>query len=129
MDSTNIGAGVEAGDEALEPVTGALRLRWTAVGLGVGWIGRHNAGDAVGGELAVGAGCMVGAGAGAAVLHPWAPGASAAGSWALAPMLSGPDRRTLSLLSAETTAAGFDQGHAVGFIKTLRVETAGTGLP
>ena len=43
-------------------------------------------------------------------------------------MLGGPDRRTLYLLSAETTAAGVHQGHAVGFIETLRVETPGTGL-
>ena len=67
----------------------------------------------MGGELAVGAG----------------RGSSKAACWALAPMLGGPDRRTLHLLSAETTAAGFDQVHAVGFIETLRVEAPGTGLP
>ena len=44
-------------------------------------------------------------------------------------MLGGPDRRTLCLLPADTTEAGFDQAHAVGFIETLRVETAGAGLP
>ena len=43
-------------------------------------------------------------------------------------MLGGPDRRTLYLLSAETTEAGFDQGHAVGFIETLWVDAPGTGL-
>ena len=48
--------------------------------------------------------------------------APAAGSWALAPTLGGPDRHTLSLLSPETTGTGVDQGHAVGFIETLRVE-------
>ena len=44
-------------------------------------------------------------------------------------MFGGPDRRTLHLLSAETTGTGVHQGHAVGFIETLRVETAGAGLP
>ena len=43
-------------------------------------------------------------------------------------MLGGPDRHTFHHLSAETTAAGVHQGHAVGFIETLRVETAGAGL-
>ena len=42
-------------------------------------------------------------------------------------MLGGPDRCTLDLLPAETTATGFDEGDAVGFIETLRVETAGAG--
>ena len=42
-------------------------------------------------------------------------------------MLGGSDRCTLNLLPAETTGTGFGQGHAVSFIETLRVETAGAG--
>ena len=42
-------------------------------------------------------------------------------------MFGGPDRRTLYLLPAETTATAFDEGDAVGFIEMLRVETAGAG--
>ncbi len=56
-------------------------------------------------------------------------GSSKAACWTLAPMLGDPDRRTLYLLSPETTGTGVALVDAVGFIETLRVETAGAGLP
>jgi sugar lactone lactonase YvrE len=51
------------------------------------------------------------------------------GKWAVACMLGGEDRRTLYLLTAETTQPELAQGKSKGWIETVRVNVAGAGLP
>lgn len=51
------------------------------------------------------------------------------GKWAVACMLGGEDRRTLYLLTAETSGPELAQGRSRGFIETVRVETPGAGWP
>ena len=55
--------------------------------------------------------------------------AAPSGHWALAPMLGGPDRRTLFMLTAETDPqrAGNDDSH--GFLQSIRVDIPGAGWP
>ncbi len=52
-----------------------------------------------------------------------------AGKRAVACMLGGEDRRTLFLLTAETSIEDLAQGKSVGYIETAQVETPGAGLP
>ena len=51
------------------------------------------------------------------------------GRWALAPMLGGPDRRTLYLLTSDTDFYRIKDNDMVGAIETVRVEIPGAGLP
>jgi sugar lactone lactonase YvrE len=51
------------------------------------------------------------------------------GKWAVACMLGGADRRTLFLLTAETSLEDLQQGKSKGYIETVRVEVPGAGLP
>lgn len=51
------------------------------------------------------------------------------GKWAVACMLGGDDRRTLYLLTAETTQPELARGKSKGWIETVRVDVAGAGLP
>ena len=51
------------------------------------------------------------------------------GKRAVACMLGGEDKRTLFLLTAETTIEELAQGKSIGRIETVRVETPGAGLP
>ncbi|MEX2236815.1 MAG: SMP-30/gluconolactonase/LRE family protein [Dehalococcoidia bacterium] len=48
---------------------------------------------------------------------------------AVACMLGGEDRRTLFLITAETTTADLAQGKSQGFIETVTVDVPGAGLP
>ncbi|MGE0309074.1 MAG: SMP-30/gluconolactonase/LRE family protein [Acidimicrobiia bacterium] len=49
--------------------------------------------------------------------------------WAVAPMLGGHDRRTLYMITAETTMEGWPYGHSKGRIFQCRVGVEGVGLP
>jgi sugar lactone lactonase YvrE len=51
------------------------------------------------------------------------------GKLAVACMLGGEDRRTLFLLTAETSMEELGHGHSKGYIETVRVEVPGAGLP
>ena len=51
------------------------------------------------------------------------------GKWAVACMLGGADRRTLFLLTAETSLEDLQQGKSTGYIETVRVDVPGAGLP
>jgi sugar lactone lactonase YvrE len=51
------------------------------------------------------------------------------GKWAVACMLGDEDRRTLYLLTAETTQPELAQGKSKGFIETVRVDVPGDGWP
>ena len=51
------------------------------------------------------------------------------GRRAIACMLGGSERRTLFLLTAETSIEDLAQGKSVGFVETVSVETPGAGLP
>jgi sugar lactone lactonase YvrE len=51
------------------------------------------------------------------------------GKWAVACMLGGADRRTLFLLTAETSLEDLQQGKSKGYIETVRVDVPGAGLP
>lgn len=51
------------------------------------------------------------------------------GRWAVAPVLGGSDRRTLYLLTADTTYPDLVQGQSKGYIEQTRVETPGAGWP
>ncbi len=51
------------------------------------------------------------------------------GKLAVACMLGGEDRRTLFLLTAETTMEDLGRGQSKGYIETVRVEVPGAGLP
>lgn len=48
---------------------------------------------------------------------------------AVACMLGGPARRTLFLLTADTTLGELGKGNSKGFIETVEVDTPGAGLP
>ena len=52
-----------------------------------------------------------------------------AGRRAVACALGGPDRRTLLLLTAETSTEDLAQGKSRGKVETLRVEVPGAGIP
>ena len=49
--------------------------------------------------------------------------------YAVAVALGGPDRRTLFLLTSETSGQDPEREHAIGRIETVQVETPGAGLP
>jgi sugar lactone lactonase YvrE len=49
--------------------------------------------------------------------------------WALAPMLGGPDRRTLYLLAADTDPARALQHDSHGYLYRVRVDVPGAGYP
>jgi sugar lactone lactonase YvrE len=49
--------------------------------------------------------------------------------WALAPMLGGPDRRTLYLLAADTDPARALQHDSRGYLYRVRVDVPGAGCP
>jgi sugar lactone lactonase YvrE len=49
--------------------------------------------------------------------------------WALAPMLAGPDRRTLYLLAADTDPARALQHDSHGYLYRVRVDVPGVGCP
>ena len=51
------------------------------------------------------------------------------GKWAVACMLGGADRRTLFLLTAETSLEDLQHGKSKGYIETVRVDVPGAGLP
>jgi len=51
------------------------------------------------------------------------------GKLAVACMLGGEDRRTLFLLTAETTMEELSKGNSKGYIETVRVDVPGAGLP
>lgn len=51
------------------------------------------------------------------------------GHWALAPMLGGPDRRTLHMISAETTAERARTDDSDGYVWTTSVDVPGAGWP
>jgi sugar lactone lactonase YvrE len=51
------------------------------------------------------------------------------GRRAVACMLGGEDRRTLFLLTAETTVEDLSQGKSKGRIETVRVDVPGAGYP
>lgn len=51
------------------------------------------------------------------------------GRWALAPMLAGPDRRTLYLFTTETDNERIQKGDMEGRIDTVQVEVPGAGRP
>ena len=51
------------------------------------------------------------------------------GRWALAPMLGGPDRTTLYLLTTETDMARIEQMDMNGRVEALTVDIPGAGLP
>jgi sugar lactone lactonase YvrE len=51
------------------------------------------------------------------------------GRWAVAPALGGNDRRTLYLLTAETTYPDLARGQSKGYIEQTRVEIPGAGWP
>jgi sugar lactone lactonase YvrE len=51
------------------------------------------------------------------------------GHWALAPMLGGPDRRTLHMISADTSAERARRDDSDGYMWTTRVEVPGAGWP
>lgn len=53
------------------------------------------------------------------------------GRWAVAPMLGGPDRRTLFLMTAEVESLDrlVETGEAKGSIETVRVDVPGAGWP
>ena len=51
------------------------------------------------------------------------------GKWAVACMLGGADRRTLFLLTAETSLEDLLKGQSKGYIETVRVDVPGAGLP
>ena len=51
------------------------------------------------------------------------------GRRAIACTLGGADRRTLFLLTAETSIEELARGKSVGFVETVSVETPGAGLP
>jgi sugar lactone lactonase YvrE len=54
---------------------------------------------------------------------------AAPSSWALAPMLAGPDRQTLYLMSTDTDPDRLLRNDMVGRIDTVRVDVPGVGLP
>jgi sugar lactone lactonase YvrE len=49
--------------------------------------------------------------------------------WALAPMLGGPDRRTLYMLAADTTPLRAQTDDSHGYIYSARVDVSGAGWP
>jgi len=51
------------------------------------------------------------------------------GKLAIARMLGGTDRRTLFLLTAETSMEDLQHDRSTGYIETVRVEVPGAGLP
>lgn len=53
----------------------------------------------------------------------------AAPRWAVAPMLGGADRKTLYLISNETTVANLRSGISKGYLESVRVEIPGAGWP
>jgi sugar lactone lactonase YvrE len=51
------------------------------------------------------------------------------GRWALAPMLAGPDRRTLYLLSANTDHERFAADDMAGLVEAVEADVPAAGLP
>jgi sugar lactone lactonase YvrE len=49
--------------------------------------------------------------------------------WAVAPVLGGPDRRTLYLISADTDPERWNHGDSLGALESVRVDIPGDGWP